>query len=183
MINLLPWRAELRQKRKKEFLLAALGAVLMGGALTFGTKFYFQAQISNQEARNTMLRNEITELDAKIADIRELEARKSRLIARMEIIEQLQTSRPESVHLVDEAVSIMPEGTYLTALTQENTRIEIEGITESTTRVSTLMNAINDSQWLKEPMLGRIEWPSERRGVFTVRANQVRMNDEEESLR
>jgi type IV pilus assembly protein PilN len=183
MINLLPWRAELRQKRKKEFLMATLGAVLMGAALTFGTKFYFQSQIANQEARNTMLRNEITELDRRIADIRELEARKARLIARMEIIEQLQTSRPESVHLVDEAVSIIPEGTYLTAITQDDTRITIAGITESTTRVSTLMNAIDDSEWLKDPTLGSIDYPAERRGVFTVRASQVRMiEDAEEGL-
>lgn len=183
MINLLPWRAELRAKRKKEFLMATLGAVLMGAALTFGTKFYYEAQISNQEARNNMLRTEITELDKRIADIRELEARKARLIARMEIIEQLQTSRPESVHLVDEAVSIMPEGTYLTALTQDDARITIAGITESTTRVSTLMNAVNDSEWLRNPALGGIEWPSERRGIFTVRATQIKMNQDEEELR
>jgi len=183
MINLLPWRAELRAKRKKEFLMATLGAVLMGAALTFGTKFYFQGRIANQETRNQMLRTEITELDRRIADIRELEARKARLIARMEIIEQLQTSRPESVHLVDEAVSIVPEGTYLTALTQEDARITVAGITESTTRVSTLMNSINDSEWLRSPGLGGIEWPSERQGVFTVRATQVKMNEDEEELR
>jgi type IV pilus assembly protein PilN len=183
MINLLPWRAELRQKRKKEFLMATLGAVLMGAALTFGTKFYYQSRISNQETRNQMLRTEITELDRRIADIRELEARKARLIARMEIIEQLQTSRPESVHLVDEAVDIMPEGTYLTAITQDGTRIAIAGITESTTRVSTLMGSINDSDWLRSPRLGGIEWPAERRGVFTVSATQIKMNEEEEELR
>lgn len=163
--------------------MATLGAVLMGAALTFGTKFYYQSRIANQETRNQMLRAEITELDRRIADIRELEARKARLIARMEIIEQLQTSRPESVHLVDEAVTIMPEGTYLTALTQDDARITVAGITESTTRVSTLMNSINDSDWLRNPGLGGIEWPSERRGVFTVRATQINMNEDEEELR
>jgi type IV pilus assembly protein PilN len=183
MINLLPWRAELRAKRKKEFLMATLGAVLLGAALTFGTKFYFQSRISNQETRNQMLRNEITELDRRIADIRELEARKARLIARMEIIEQLQTSRPESVHLVDEAVNVMPEGTYLTALTQDDARITFAGTTESTTRVSTLMNSINDSEWLRDPGLGGIDYVSERRGNFTVGASQIRMNQEEEGLR
>jgi type IV pilus assembly protein PilN len=183
MINLLPWRAELRAKRKKEFLMATLGAVLLGAALTFGTKFYYQSRIVNQETRNQMLRTEITELDQKIADIRELEARKARLIARMEIIEQLQTSRPESVHLVDEAVSVLPEGTYLTALTQEDARVTFVGTTESSTRVSTLMNSINDSAWLRIPELGGIDYPSERRGNFTVRATQVRMNEDEEELR
>jgi type IV pilus assembly protein PilN len=179
MINLLPWRAELRQKRKKEFLTATFGAVLMGAALTFGAKVYFQAQIDNQEARNQMLRDEITELDQRIAQIRELEVQKARLIARMEIIEELQTSRPESVHLMDEIVEIMPEGTRLTGLAQDNTRIEISGITEASTRVSALMNAIEESPWLRNPVLGVIETDN-REGVFTVRANQIRMTDEAE---
>jgi len=188
MINLLPWREELRQKRKKDFLLAALGAVLMGAALTFGTKFYFQQQVSYQEARNNLLRNEITELDAKIADIRELESRKARMIARMEIIEELQTSRPEAVHLMDEAVEILPEGTHLTALRQQGARIEIAGITQSSTRVATLMRNVNDSSWLKDETLqgGGIQWrgsgPSAE-GEFTLFANQIRMNDDEEGQR
>lgn len=184
MINLLPWREELRLKRKKDFLLAAFGAVLMGAALTFGTKLYFQSQISYQEARNNLLRNEITELDAKIADIRELEARKARMIARMEIIEELQTSRPEAVHLMDEAVNVLPEGTHLTALRQQGARIEITGITQSSTRVATLMRNVDDSSWLKDESLqgGGIEWRANGDGEFTLFVNQIRMNDDEESL-
>jgi type IV pilus assembly protein PilN len=184
-INLLPWREELRQKRKKEFLLALFGAVLMGAALTFGTKLYFQQQISNQESRNTLLRTEIAELDRQIAEINELDAQKSRLLARMEIIDQLQRSRPEAVHLVDEAVKILPEGTHLTALRQEGARIELAGVSQSSTRVSVLMRNIEDSPWLKEPRLQGIQYSGEgpnREGDFTVLANQIRMSDDGEVL-
>ena len=94
MINLLPWREELRQKRKRDFAIAAFGAVLLGAALTFGTKFVYQSQIAAQNDRNNLLRSEIAELDRQIEEINELDAQKSRLLARMEIIDQLQRSRP-----------------------------------------------------------------------------------------
>jgi type IV pilus assembly protein PilN len=184
-INLLPWREELRQKRKKEFLLAIVGAVLMGAALPFGTKIFYQQRISNQEARNTLLRTEIAELDRQIAEINELDAQKSRLLARMEIIDELQRSRPEAVHLVDEAVDILPEGTHMTALRQEGSRIQVAGISQSSTRISVLMRNIEDSPWLKDPRLEVIQFTGDgptKEGEFTVFANQVRMNDDEEGL-
>ena len=108
-INLLPWREELRQKRKKEFLTALMGAVLFGGLLTYSYKLVLQSQISNQNARNEILRGEIAALDKQIDEILGLESQKERLLARMEIIDQLQRSRPEVVHLFDELVSTLPD--------------------------------------------------------------------------
>jgi len=185
MINLLPWREELRQKRKKDFLLATLGAVLMGVVLTFGTKFFYQSRISYQDERNDLLRNEITELNQQIDEINELEAQKSRLLDRMEIIELLQRSRPESVHLMDETVDILPEGTRLTMIAQEGTRIAIEGIAQSSTRVSVLMRNVDQSEWLREPWLEGVEYSGSgptREGEFTLFADQIGMADEEEAL-
>ena len=184
-INLLPWRAELRQKRKKEFLLATLGAVLIGAGLTFGTKLYYQGLIAAQEGRNTTLRNEITELDRQIEEINALDAQKSRLLARMEIIDQLQRSRPEAVHLLDEAASILPDGTHLTALRQDGRQLEIEGIAQSSTRVSVLMRNVEDSPWLRTPRLEGIEYSGsgpDREGEFTLFANQIGMTEGEEAL-
>ena len=92
-INLLPWREELRQKRKRDFLIAAFGAVLLGGALTFGTKFVYQSQIAAQNDRNNLLRSEIAELDRQIEEINELDAQKSRLLARWRLSDRVQTGR------------------------------------------------------------------------------------------
>ena len=183
-INLLPWREEQRQKRKKEFLLATLGAVLIGAGITFGTKLYYQGLITDQEERNTILRNEITDLDRQIEEINALDAQKSRLLARMEIIDQLQRSRPEAVHLIDEAANMLPDGTHLTALRQDGRRIEIEGIAQSSTRVSVLMRNVEDSPWLRGPMLEGIEYSGtgpDREGEFTLFANQIGMTDGEEA--
>lgn len=182
-INLLPWREELRQKRKKDFLLALVGAVLLGGLLSYGYKLTVQSQISNQQARNALLRDEIGELDEQIEEILELENQKNRLIARMEIIDQLQRSRPEVVHLFDELVETLPEGVYLTEVTQNNARIEIRGSAQSSTRVSALMRNIDASDWLKSPGLDVVETVESgpgRSAQFTIFAEQISMSDEEE---
>ena len=176
-INLLPWREELRQKRKKDFLTAVVGAVLLGGALTYASKWYVQQQIDNQERRNATLTEEIRLLDEQIEEINGLRALRERLIARMEVIQELQQSRPNIVHLFDEIVDVLPEGTHLTSVSQTNERLELVGVANSTTRVANLMRNIEDSDWLTRPELGGIQavetgGPA-RSSQFTVRAQQV----------
>jgi type IV pilus assembly protein PilN len=174
-INLLPWRAQLREKRKKEFLTALLAAVLLGGALAYGYKLTLQAQIRGQGQRNTVLREEIAALDLQIEEINTLEAQKERLLARMEIIDQLQMSRPGVVHLLDELVSTLPEGTYLTEVKQTSERIEIAGSAQSSTRVAALMRNIDASEWLRDPGLDVVETVEDgvaRNAQFKVFAQQ-----------
>lgn len=183
-VNLLPWREELRQKRKKEFLLGLLGAALFGGLITYSYKLVVQGQISNQERRNEILREEIATLDEQIAEINDLEAQKARLIARMEIIDELQRSRPEVVHLFDELVDTLPEGVYLRSVDQQGRRVEIQGTAQSSTRVSAMMRNIEDSDWLRAPGLDVIDTVDDdgpaRVANFTVFAQQVSINEEDE---
>jgi type IV pilus assembly protein PilN len=182
-INLLPWREELRQKRKKEFLLAVVGAVLMGAALTFGTKVYYQSLIANQESRNDMLRAEIAELDKQIAEIESFEAQKDRLLDRMEIIEQLQRSRPESVHLMDELVTVLPAGVHLTELAQQGRRVELTGITQSNQRISNMMRNVDESEWLRDARITIIETTGSgpvAEGEFRLGVEQVPTVEEED---
>ena len=185
-INLLPWREELRQKRKKEFLMSALGAVLMAAAITMGTKAFYQAKIASQESRNEMLRVEITELDKVIAAITELDTRKRRLLERMEIIDQLERTTPETVTLVDSLVDILPDGTYLTSVSQRGLRVELAGRAQANQRVSDLMRNIVASEWLKDPALDVVNTQgdgAQRFGQFTMALNQVRISEIEEAQR
>ncbi|MEN0045097.1 MAG: pilus assembly protein PilN, partial [Pseudomonadota bacterium] len=101
-INLLPWREEQRKERQKLFLISVAGAVVVGLGVTAATNFVFSSRIDYQQGRNDLLNGEITKLDERIKDIDGIEAQKDRLLARMEVIEQLQQSRPEVVHLFDE---------------------------------------------------------------------------------
>lgn len=182
-INLLPWREELRQKRKKDFFVAVAAAVVMGGALTFASKLYVGQQIDNQQARNTTLTNEIRLLDEQIEEINGLRALRERLIARMEVIQELQQSRPNVVHLFDELVDALPEGTSLTSVSQNDERLELVGVANSTTRVANLMRNIDSSDWLSTPELGGIQaintsGPA-RASEFTVRARLVSKRDDD----
>jgi type IV pilus assembly protein PilN len=157
-INLLPWREQERKERRREFMIAAGAAVFAAILFMAGGKLVYSSWIDAQNAKNDILKKEIVKLDAQIADIQDLENRKQRLVARMEIIEKLQRSRPEVVHLFDEIVKIVPEGVYLTQIKETpNRKLEIHGIAQSSTRVSTFMRNIDSSTWMSNPVLQVVE--------------------------
>ncbi len=177
-INLLPWREELRKIRQKNFGLASVGAVLAGAAIILGTMAYYSSRISYQNERNAYLNTEIKTLDKQITEIAELETYKDRLLARMNIIDELQTKRPEVVHLFEELVRAIPDGVHLTSVKQTGSRITISGIAQSSTRVSALMRKIDESPWLMNPDLTIVETErndrSNRTSKFTITAAQTR---------
>jgi type IV pilus assembly protein PilN len=156
-INLLPWREQERKVRRREFMVAAGGAVFAAVIFTLGGKLLYSNWIDSQNEKNNLLHKEIEKLDAQIADIHDLETRKQRLVARMEIIEKLQRKRPEIVHLFDEVVKTVPEGIYLTGIKQTGNKLEIHGIAQSSTRVSTYMRNIDSSVWMDNPVLQVVE--------------------------
>lgn len=180
-INLLPWREEERKKRQRDFLVAMGGAVVAAVLAVGLTMFAYSRMIDHQNARNTRLKAEIAELDKSIKEIDGLEAQKARLLARMEIIEQLQKSRPEIVHLFDEVTRQLPEGVYLTGLKQSGTAVQVKGVAQSSTRVSALMRRVDGSEWLAEPNVEEIETTDRgpaRQSTFSVTMKQISKNNE-----
>jgi type IV pilus assembly protein PilN len=156
-INLLPWRDEERKERKLKFLIALGGAAVVA-VLTAGAGYLLMdSMVSAQENRNAMLKGEIAILDRKIEKINDLEARKQNFVSRMQVIEKLQRSRPEIVHVFDEISKRMPDGVYLTQITQTGPKLKFEGVAQSSTRVSTFMRNIENSSYLKDPELDLIE--------------------------
>ena len=174
-INLLPWREAQRKRQRQEFLLGIAAALGTAALVTLVGRVQMSGAIANQNERNAVIEAEIAELDKQIAEINGLENQKRRLIARMEIIETLQRSRPEIVHVFDEIVSVLPEGVYLTLLRQNGVRIEVRGVAQSSTRVSAFMRNIDNSQWLADPSLQIVETKDTnnvRGAEFTLFANQ-----------
>jgi type IV pilus assembly protein PilN len=156
-INLLPWREQERKIRRREFTVAAGAAVFAAVIFVLGGKLLYTSWTDAQNEKNALLHKEIVKLDAQIADIQDLENRRQRLLARMEIIEKLQRKRPEIVHLFDEIVKTVPEGVYLTAIKQTGNKLEIHGVAQSSTRVSTFMRNIDSSVWMDNPVLQVVE--------------------------
>jgi type IV pilus assembly protein PilN len=178
-INLLPWREKQRLRRRNQFFAGLAGGVVAAGLVIGLANWIMSGIIANQNERNDLLKAEIAQLDKKIAEILDLEASKDRLLARMAIIEQLQRSRPEIVHVIK----------------QSGKRLEIRGNAESNTRVSAFMRNIDRSKWLTQPDLQVVEvkeaggrpkrgLPQEtgtfvgRSSEFVVYANQVSASED-----
>jgi type IV pilus assembly protein PilN len=182
-INLLPWREQQRKERRLALGVALGGAAVAAALVTLGVNLFYNSLISAQEERNKRLQAEIRELDKQIERINTLETQKQNFIARMQIIEKLQRSRPEIVHLFDELVRTIPDGVYLTALEQNKSRIKIQGVAQSSTRVSTFMRNIDASEWLRNPELEVIETKSGQTlgANFTLFAEQISTLAEDEA--
>ena len=164
-INLLPWRAERRKQRQKEFGvmlgLSAIAAVV----LSFLIITFYNGQISGQNERNAFLTNQITQLDKQIVEIEELDRKKAKLLARKEVIEQLQANRSQMVHLFDSLVRTIPDGVVLTSIKQDDVILTLEGRAQSNARVSTYMRNLEGSGWMTNPELSIIEAKGDDKGL------------------
>lgn len=156
-INLLPWRAERRERRKREFFthlviaaLAAIGLVLLWG-------FWMSLRISNQNERNEYLKAQIQQLDAKIAEIKSLQQVKDHLLARKRIVEKLQSSRSQMVHLFDQIVQTIPAGARLTGLKEQGDKLTLDGVAQSNATVAQYMRNIEASPWMGPAQLVKTE--------------------------
>jgi type IV pilus assembly protein PilN len=174
-INLLPWREDQRKERKVAFTVALGVAALAAAVVTFSVYLMFGSMIDSQERRNEQLRAQIKKLDQQIEEINDLESSKQKFIARMEIIEKLQRSRPEIVHVFDEIVRTLPDGVYLTGVKQTDKKLKFEGVAQSSTRVSSFMRNIDGSEWLRNPELEVVQTTKDKGpgSNFTLYADQV----------
>ena len=182
-INLLPWREELRQEQKKQFVLMSVMTCVLAAAIVGLIHFQMQAKIDYQSSRNRFLTNEIHKVDEEIKEISELQKVRRSLIERMEVIQNLQGSRPSIVHLFTEIVSTVPNGVYLKSLKQTGSKLLVNGQAESNARVSTYMRNLSASEWLKEPNLTIIEVEDikvNRVSTFTLTVTQTSPNASEE---
>ena len=182
-INLLPWREELRQEQKKQFAVMAVMTCVLAAAIVALIHFQMQAKIDYQLSRNSFLTAEIAKVDEEIKEISELQKVRRSLIERMEVIQDLQGSRPSIVHLFTEIVSTVPNGVYLKTLTQTGSNLLINGEAESNARVSTYMRNLSASDWLKDPNLTVIEIEDitvNRISTFTLTVKQTSPNATEE---
>lgn len=175
-INLLPWRAERRKQRQKEFsillAMSALGAVL----LAFLMVGYYKAQISGQNERNQYLTQQIDLVQKQIDEIKLLDEKKAKLLARKEIIEKLQANRSQMVHLFDSLVRTIPDGVILTSIKQDEDTLTLEGRAQSNARVSTYMRNLEGSGWMTKPDLSIIEAKGEDKALPNVFKLNVKLS-------
>lgn len=174
-LNLLPWRDLRRKEQDRQLLSIAVGVWILMGLIIFYAHLHVSGLIENQQKRNEFLDKETKKLDDEIKEIRELQAARAALLARMRVIQQLQMDRTQVVHLFDDLVRKMPEGVYLTTLKQAGPVITLTGNAQSNARVSALMRNLDSSDWYSKPELDVINVKTkgnDRVSEFTLRVNQ-----------
>ena len=175
-INLLPWREQLREERRKQFLVILAGIfVLSCGAVFLGDQ-YLSGEIARQEARNAFIQQNIAQLDVRIKEISELKTRRQQLLARMKIIQDLQGNRPVIGHVFDQLVRTLPDGVYFRELKMQGDTLSISGEAESNNRVSNLMRNLDASDWFASPTLIEVKATTagavDQANTFRLTANQ-----------
>lgn len=181
-INLLPWRQELREQRKREFGGMIVLALVAAAGVWFGVHTHLNGEIAHQENRNEFLRDEIAKLDKQILKIRDLEKTKQQLLSRMQVIQELQQGRPQIVHIFEQIVMTIPEGLYLTAVSETGNTLSVTGMAESNGRISNYMENLDSSPWLSDPSLQIIEVQEQgtsRVSRFSMSVKQTTPSDEE----
>ena len=156
-INLLPWRAERRERRKREFFTHLVIAFVAAVVLVLLWGFWVSLRIGNQNDRNDYLKGQIAQLDAKITEIQNLQKVKDHLLARKRIVEKLQSSRSQMVHLFDQIVETAPAGVRLTGLTQQGDKLTLDGVAQSNATVAQYMRNIEASPWMGPATLVKTE--------------------------
>lgn len=155
-INLLPWREALRKERNTDFyiLLGLIGVFAL--VLCLGWYIKNEDSLQSQRDRNSFLEAEVRKLDSKIKEIEALEKERQELIDRMNLIQDLQKSRPQVVHLFDEVVKTLPEGVNLSSIERKGGDLFLKGVAESGPRISNFMRNIASSEWLDKSDLSEI---------------------------
>lgn len=175
-LNLLPWREIRRREQDRQLLTIAVGAWLLMAVIVFYGYVHVSAMIENQNSRNKYLQDETKKVEAELKEINEIKKKKQALIARMNIIYQLQQDRTRIVHIFDDLVRKLPEGVYLTNMKQTGTNLDIKGIAQSNARVSALMRNLASSDWFDEPQLEVItvkEKGSDRISEFSLKVKEA----------
>jgi len=182
-INLLPWREMRRKEQDRQLLSIGVGAWVLMGLVIFYAYMHVSGLIENQKKRNEYLQGEIKKVEEEIKEIRELQAARSALLARMRVIQQLQQDRTQVVHTFDDLVRKTPEGVYFENLKQKGKEIVLKGNAQSNARVSALMRQLEASEWFMNPDLEIINVKSKgntRVSEFTLKVSQEIKQDKDQ---
>jgi type IV pilus assembly protein PilN len=156
-INLLPWRQVYREEKKREFLGIIFGVGLVAAFGAYLWVSSVQAAIENQNARNQMLNQEITKLDAQVKEISEIKKVRDDLLARIKVITDLEGTRPVIVRYFDELARAIPDGVWITAVDRKGNTLTIDGVAESYNRVASFMRNLEASDWYASPNLSSVQ--------------------------
>jgi len=156
-INLLPWRDELRGEKKKEFINVIVGVLAVAGVLVFAVDRFYTGNIDAQTARNKFISTEIELLEGRIGQIKQLQQTRAELLARMQVIQELQGNRPVIVRLFDELARQLSDRVFFLSIDFKGKKLAIKGVAESNNRISSQLRNFSESIWFSRPNVTQID--------------------------
>ncbi|WP_339803759.1 PilN domain-containing protein [uncultured Marinobacter sp.] len=166
-INLRPWREELRKDKQNRFIALLIGAAIVAAGLSFLWKTDLDNRIAYQQSRNAYIQTASRQLDSQIQEIENLRRQRAELLARMEVIQDLQGKRPVIVRVFDELVRTLPDGLFYSDLRKTGELVTVVGMAESNSRISTLMRNFERSDWFQSPNLTNVSAADDRRAGYS----------------
>lgn len=156
-INLLPWREELRNLHKQQFVFELGIAGLLAVILTVGIHAVISSKISAQNQRGQFIQTHITELHNQIKTYKALDDQMQQLINNLHLVRDMQNSRFKIVGFLDEVVRLIPKKVHLNRIDQKGNKVVIEGTATSNNKITRFMKNIERSKWLTAPVLNEIK--------------------------
>ena len=175
-INLLPWRETLREERKRKFLVLIVMVLVASGGMVLAADRYMRGAIEGQIARNEFLLAEIRVVDEQVAEISQLQQQKTEIQERMTVIQNLQGSRPVIVRVFDELVKTLPDGVYFESVERNGETMDIVGVAETYSQLTTLMRKLDGSDWFAAPNLRIISATEDEETFNDTAANRFNLN-------
>jgi type IV pilus assembly protein PilN len=182
-INLLPWREQRRSERSRQVMILTAAAWVVSVVLVFLATQIMGARIDNQRERNRYLQLEIDQLQLVVSEIDQLRGKKDALLARMDVIQELQSNRSEIVHLMDDLVRKLPPGVYFESAERKDGVVQLNGMAQSNGRVSSLMRNLDSSEWFANPSLNLVDVAnsgSTRVSRFDLKVSQAQSGEQAE---
>lgn len=152
-INLLPWRDELREQRKKNFVFITIFVAILAVGALLAAWFILNQKLSDQEQANQLIVSSNQSLDVELKSLEGLQERRDAIIERMKLIQGLEGQRPVTVRLVDELVRVLPEKVYLTKFTRTGDKFTFEGRAESPNAVAEFLRGLESSEWYRNAFM------------------------------
>lgn len=168
-INLLPWRDELREKRKKEFIVICIGAALIGVLLVVMAWFYYNYKLEDQEQANQLIISTNQNLDVQLKSLEGLQEQRNAIVERMKLIQGLQSQRPIAVRLIDEMARVVPSNLYITKFSRIGDKFTIEGKAESPNAVAEFLRNLEASPWYRNAFMNSFLAVEEKKTRHRVR--------------
>ena len=157
-INLLPYREEIKQRKRQQFKILMLSSLLIGVGLSAIAYLSINNAISDQESRNAFLEAEITKLDNDLGEIKKLQQEKENFLAKKQKVEELQEKRSQAAYIIDSLNVVIPDNTYITSLDAENpTSYKITGRAISDNKIAMFMRSLPSTGIFMQPELLEIK--------------------------